>query len=208
MFLFFADFLDFMYIKNFCVMDDVWTSLPMTAGSHGGRIGRRVGRQTRVCVVCVVMLFVNRFSPFLVCSAPLLLLARGDGIVFLRGSCVASRGLHSSKKKAEEDEEDAAFEDALEACEDPDSSTTPLNGAEIDVDGASRANWRVDVEYTEAEKIAMFDDYMASRWGVGGCWGGPWFRPVAPGALAVCSVCFRLPLSWKGDIPSHKPKNN
>lgn len=79
--------------------------------------------------------------------------------------------LRSKKREREEEEEDAAFEDALEAsCEDPDSSSSPLNGAEIDVDGASRANWRVDVEYTEVEKIAMFDDYMASRWvGAGGC---------------------------------------
>eukprot|EP00752_Nemacystus_decipiens_P014701 g13093.t1 len=68
----------------------------------------------------------------------------------------------AEKKEQEEKAEDAAFEDALEASgEDPDSA--PLNGAEIDVDAASRANWRVDVEYTEAEKIAMFDDYMASR---------------------------------------------
>lgn len=64
------------------------------------------------------------------------------------------------------------MEAALEAsCEDPDSdsSSTPLNGAEIDLEAASRANWRVGVEYTEAEKIAMFDDYMASRWGCC-CW--------------------------------------
>lgn len=75
--------------------------------------------------------------------------------------------LHSEKKEQEEEAEAAREESSEGFCEDPDSSPTPLNGAEIDVDGASRANWSVDIEYTEAEKIAMFDDYMASRWVVG-----------------------------------------
>lgn len=77
-------------------------------------------------------------------------------------SCLVFFFSFRSEKQEQEEEDEAESEDPV-SCEDPDSSSTPLNGAEIDVDGASRANWRVDVEYTEAEKISLFDAYIESR---------------------------------------------
>jgi len=77
---------------------------------------------------------------------------------------------YRAEKQAALQEADEASEDSDgdgDASECPDDSTMPINGEEVEGDGGySRYNWSLDVEYTQEEKIAMFDDYMASRWGL------------------------------------------